>query len=102
MKLCVHICANSVFLYFLLILFILSGALCVRIFVRYYRVYENYPYLLAEMYAFSMAAAHENLPHLQIDNHMVSAVDAPGEGWPHVDALPEICVPPDEEGMHTL
>ena len=30
------------------------------------RVYEGYPYLLAEMYAYSMAAAHEALPHLQV------------------------------------
>ena len=31
-----------------------------------FRVYEGYPYLLAEMYAYSMAAAHERLPHLQV------------------------------------
>jgi peptidyl serine alpha-galactosyltransferase len=35
------------------------------------RVYEKYPYLLAEMYAYSMAAAHENLPHLQMEHYMV-------------------------------
>ncbi len=39
------------------------------------RVYEGYPYLLAEMYAYSMAAAHEKLPHLQLWNYMVSNVD---------------------------
>lgn len=63
-----------------------------------YRVYEDYPYLLAEMYAYSMAAAHEKLPHLQVDNYMVSNTDAGGEAWPHVDRLPHVCVPPDEEG----
>jgi hypothetical protein len=65
------------------------------------RVYEHYPYLLAEMYAYSMAAAHENLPHLQFQNHMVSNTDVhPGEGWPHVDALTDSCVPPDEHGIY--
>lgn len=65
------------------------------------RVYEKYPYLLAEMYAYSMAAAHENLPHLQFENHMVSNVDVhPGEGWPHVDKLYDVCLPPNEEGIY--
>ncbi len=65
------------------------------------RVYEHYPYLLAEMYAYSMAAAHENLPHLQFENHMVSNTDVhPGEGWQHVDALEDSCVPPDEHGIY--
>lgn len=61
------------------------------------RVYDDYPYLLAEMYAYSMAAAHEKLPHLQVDHYMVSNVDAYGEGWPWVDDLPEVCVPPEED-----
>jgi hypothetical protein len=61
-------------------------------------VYEDYPYLLAEMYAYSMAAAHEKLPHLQVDNYMVSSSDAGGEAWPHVDGLPQVCIPPDENG----
>lgn len=65
------------------------------------RVYEHYPYLLAEMYAYSMAAAHENLPHLQFENHMVSNTEVhPGEGWQHVDALEDSCVPPDEHGIY--
>ena len=65
------------------------------------RVYEHYPYLLAEMYAYSMAAAHEKLPHLQFQNHMVSNTDVhPGEGWEHVDALQDSCVPPDEHGIY--
>ena len=35
-------------------------------------VYEGYPELLAEMYAYSMAAAHEELPHIQLEQYMVS------------------------------
>lgn len=58
------------------------------------RVFEKYPYLLAEMYAYSMAAAHEKLPHFQMFNYMVSAVDADDEGWPLVEALDDVCVPP--------
>ena len=58
------------------------------------RVFEKYPYLLAEMYAYSMAAAHENLPHLQLENFMVSNTNAGGEGWPHVDKLDDACAPP--------
>lgn len=58
------------------------------------RVYEGYPYLLAEMYAYSMAAAHEELPHLQLNNMMVSNTDAGGEGWDWIDKLNNTCVPP--------
>ncbi len=59
------------------------------------RVYEKYPDLLAEMYAYSMAAAHEELPHLRMDHFMVSNIDAGGEGWPWVDALgDDVCQPP--------
>jgi peptidyl serine alpha-galactosyltransferase len=64
------------------------------------RVYEDYPYLLAEMYAYSMAAAHEKLPHLQVDHYMVSNVEAGGEGWPWVDQLTEVCLPPNEDGEY--
>mmetsp|Transcript_1914 Transcript_1914/g.3925 ORF Transcript_1914/g.3925 Transcript_1914/m.3925 type:complete len:303 (+) Transcript_1914:3-911(+) len=64
------------------------------------RVYEGYPHLLAEMYAYSMAAAHEKLPHLQMDNYMVSNVDSGGEGWAHVDALPQVCEPPSAAGYY--
>lgn len=63
------------------------------------RVYEGYPYLLAEMYAYSMAAAHEELPHLQLWNYMVSNVDSVDEGWAWVDSLEEVCVPP-ENGIY--
>lgn len=49
------------------------------------KIYEEYPQLLAEMYAYCMAAAHLNLKHFKIDNLMISNVDAGGEGWPWVD-----------------
>lgn len=45
------------------------------------KVYEGFPDLLAEMYAYSMAAAHEQLPHLRMDHFMVSNIDMDaGEG----------------------
>eukprot|EP01041_Mallomonas_annulata_P000783 gene783-1510_t len=58
------------------------------------QVYEGYPFLLAEMYAYSMASAHEDLPHLQLDHYMVSNTDAGGEGWQWVDKLDDVCTPP--------
>jgi hypothetical protein len=64
------------------------------------RVYEGYPFLLAEMYAYSMAAAHENLPHLQFEHFMVSNTDAAEEGWPLVDDIPDTCEPPDASGIY--
>lgn len=45
------------------------------------KVYESFPNLLAEMYAYSMAAAHQELPHLRMDHFMVSNIDIDeGEG----------------------
>ena len=58
------------------------------------RVFENYPYLLAEMYAYSMAAAHEKLPHLQLHSYMISEADGRDEGLPFIDAIEDVCVPP--------
>lgn len=58
------------------------------------RVYEGYPYLLAEMYAYSMGAAHQKLPHVQLWNYMVSNVDSHDEGWKWIDALDEVCAAP--------
>ncbi len=52
------------------------------------------------MYAYSMAAAHEKLPHLQLDNYMVSNVESGGEGWDWVDALDSVCIPPNEKGIY--
>eukprot|EP01031_Cornospumella_fuschlensis_P030369 gene30369-36694_t len=57
------------------------------------RVYEHYPELLAEMYAYSMAAAHAEVPHFTLVSYMVSNIEMTGdEGWEHVDALGgEVC-----------
>ncbi len=52
------------------------------------RVHKEYPYLLAEMFAYCIAAAHLELPHQIIDSLMVSNTSGGGEGWPMVDALP--------------
>lgn len=43
---------------------------------------------LAEMYAMVLAAADLGLRPSRVDHLMVSNVDARGEGWPWVDALP--------------
>jgi peptidyl serine alpha-galactosyltransferase len=53
------------------------------------KVYKGYPHLLAEMYAYCLAAAHQNLPHTTLVQHMVSNVnvDAKAEGWAGIDAL---------------
>ena len=51
------------------------------------RVYEGHPHLLAEMYAYCVAAAHLGLPHLRLDHYMTSETQAYGEAWPLVDAL---------------
>lgn len=45
------------------------------------KIYEEYPQLLCEMYAYCMAAAHHDLKHLRVDHHMISNVGAGGEGW---------------------
>mmetsp|Transcript_26744 Transcript_26744/g.25617 ORF Transcript_26744/g.25617 Transcript_26744/m.25617 type:complete len:512 (-) Transcript_26744:103-1638(-) len=59
------------------------------------RVHERYPELLAEMFAYSMAAAHEDLPHFQLLNYMVSNTFADEEGWQWIDALgDDVCIPP--------
>lgn len=57
------------------------------------RVHKQYPHLLAEMYAYCIAAAHLRLPHMLIDSMMVSAPGVGGEGWKLVKDIPanEIC-----------
>ena len=63
------------------------------------KVYEKYPFLLAEMYAYCMAAAHEELPHLTIRSFMVSNTECgPDEGWPLIDKLgDDTCRAPTKE-----
>jgi len=58
------------------------------------KVFAQYPFLLAEMYAYSMAAAHEGLPHAQFYHYMVSNSEGGGEGWDYVDDLEDVCEAP--------
>ena len=63
--------------------------------LRVYSVYEKYPNLLAEMYAYSMAAAHEDLPHFTVMHYMISNTDMDEEGWRWIDQLEtDVCEPP--------
>lgn len=57
------------------------------------RVYEEHPHLLAEMYAYCVAAAHLGLPHLRLDHYMTSETESYGEAWAFVDELgdDELC-----------
>jgi len=53
-------------------------------------IYDEFPKLLAEMYGYSMAAAHLDLPHFRVNNFMVSAIErmyTKLEGWGQVDRL---------------
>jgi hypothetical protein len=52
------------------------------------RVHDQYPHLLAEMYAYCIAAAHLGLRHQLIDSLMVSNPSTGGEGWPLIDVIP--------------
>ena len=53
-------------------------------------VHDQYPHLLAEMFAYCLAAAHLQLPHQTANSFMVSDVGTGrGEGWDYVDALSE-------------
>lgn len=55
----------------------------------------RYPELLAEMYAYSMAGAHEQLPHFSMVHYMVSNTFANDEAWPWIDALgDDVCEEP--------
>ena len=51
-------------------------------------VHAQYPYLLAEMYAYCIAAAHLGLKHQLIDSLMASNPDTGGEAWPLIDRIP--------------
>jgi hypothetical protein len=63
------------------------------------RVFERYPELLAEMFAYSMAGAHEELPHFTSNHYMVSNTGSTEEGWPWIDVLEnDVCVPPVPSG----
>jgi peptidyl serine alpha-galactosyltransferase len=64
------------------------------------KVYEDYPDLLAEMFAYSMAAAHQNLPHLRLDHYMVSNINAEGEAWEFIDRLQDRVTEPPINGIY--
>ena len=55
------------------------------------KVHAEYPYLLAEMYAYCIAAAHLKLPHQMVSTLMVSNTDtgAYEEGWSLIDPIPD-------------
>ena len=50
-------------------------------------VHSVYPQLLGEMFGWSLAAAHLDLPHYLADSFMVSDLDSGREGWPLIDDL---------------
>jgi hypothetical protein len=56
-------------------------------------VHAQFPELMAEMYAYSIAAAHLELPHQLVENLMVSEVNSRGEGWESIDEMPieDVC-----------
>ncbi|KAG7354688.1 hypothetical protein IV203_004044 [Nitzschia inconspicua] len=64
------------------------------------RVHDEYPYLLAEMFGYNLAAAHLGLRHTIAHSFAVSDIFSGGEGWPLIDAVPaeDVChnFPPSE------
>lgn len=50
-------------------------------------VHKIYPHLLAEMYAYSLAAAHVELPHQMVRTLMMSDTGNQREGWSLIDDL---------------
>jgi len=58
------------------------------------KVHEQYPHLLAEMFAYSLAAAHLDLKFQLIQSLMISDTNTgDGEGWALIDKMPadEVC-----------
>lgn len=67
------------------------------------RVHDNYPHLLAEMFAYCFAAAHVGLPHRIAHSFMVSDIGSGGEGWKLVDKMgKQVCEPPPDLNPHVL
>ncbi len=58
------------------------------------KVYHEKPQMMAEMYAYSLAAADVGLPHEVVNSMMVSEIDTYGEGWNLIDTIPQnkICL----------
>ena len=58
------------------------------------RVHKEYPHLLAEMFAYCIAASHLQLPHVVMDSLMVSDQGiSKGEGWDFLEDVPaeDVC-----------
>lgn len=65
-------------------------------------VHEQYPYLLAEMFAYCLSAAHQKLAHQTAASFMVSDVQqGVGEGWSYVDKLTadDVCKHHDQKDL---
>ena len=58
------------------------------LFSHFRRLILRSSHLLAEMFAYCIAAAHLELPHQLIDSLMISDVTANAEGWPLIDNIP--------------
>ena len=58
------------------------------------KVHNIKPQLMAEMYAYCLAAADMSLPHEVVNSMMVSSINSYGEGWNLIDAIPddEVCL----------
>lgn len=64
------------------------------------KVYSGYPELLAEMYAYSMAASDQQLPHYTLQHYMVSNTEIEEEGWAWIDALEDGVCEPTVDGIY--
>jgi len=53
------------------------------------RVHEQYPHLLAEMFAYSLSIGHLQLPHQTVQSLMISDIYCGGEAWDFIDNIKE-------------
>ena len=71
-------------------------------------VHDDYPHLLAEMFAYCLAAAHSHLPHQSAKGFMVSSAGSlVAEGWDlfNEQSAQDVCTPgavPPDHLPHTL
>jgi hypothetical protein len=53
------------------------------------------------MYAYSMAAADQRLPHVTMRHYMISNIDMDEEAWVYIDKLGEnVCEAPNKPGVY--
>ena len=66
-------------------------------------VHDEYPHLLAEMFAYCIAVAHLHLPHVIIDSLMITTAGIGGEGWKYINNIPssEVCIVASNHHNHT-